>query len=102
MDELGDRGEVVNRANRTSDEIVTPLVEGAVVHGISRTRVGRGRRTKVVTTTWSGIYRGVRASEWNGEPVHFFETGIMGVTPQRCFTISVAAVAQVRAAGAQS
>lgn len=65
------------------------LVVGAVVHGVSSTRVGRGKRARIVKTEWSGIYRGERPSEWSGGPVHFFESGIIGTTPQRCFAFPV-------------
>ena len=46
--------------------------------------------TRVVGVDFSGVYQGVRASEWDGEPVHFFTDGIIGTTPQGCFAFPVA------------
>lgn len=49
------------------------------------TRLNDGRESRS-----SGIYRGVRASDWTGEPVHFFEDGEINGVPQRCFATPVA------------
>lgn len=65
----------------TSDPVV-----GQHVTGVSTGR--RGSRVKY-TTEWSGVYQGIKSSEWDGTPVHFFSDGVVGTTPQRCFTLPV-------------
>ncbi len=70
---------------RHTSRFTSPVVTGSVVRGISEGPSGRGS----YTTDWSGIYEGIRLSEWTGEPVHFFRDGIIGETPQHCFTIPV-------------
>lgn len=60
----------------------TPLVEGKFVRA----------RNLTYGVDMGGYYRGIRPSEWTGEPVHFIENGFIGDTPQTCFTILVAAV----------
>lgn len=62
----------------------TPLVVGEFV---------RGRNT-TYGSDWGGTYRGIRASEWTGEPVHVIEDGYIRDTPQTVFTILVAAVSE--------
>lgn len=65
-------------------------VIGKAASGVSRGTTHGGRRT--YETRWSGVYEGVRPSEWTGEPVHCFGAGIIGETPQGCFAIPVAQV----------
>lgn len=38
------------------------------------------------TSTWSGIYDGVRASEWTGQPHHWLRDGEINGIAQRVFT----------------
>lgn len=40
--------------------------------------------------TFAGAYMGVRKSEWDGAPVHFFIDGHINNVPQPCFTMPVA------------
>jgi hypothetical protein len=53
-------------------------------------------------STWSGIYEGVRPSEWDGQPYHYFRDGEINGTPQSHFghpvdrdAFDVAAAAEV-------
>jgi len=68
-----------------TSKFTSPAVVGSVVTGMSE---GTTRR-RPYSTGWSGIYEGVRPSDWTGEPVHFFRDGIIGETPQRCFAFPV-------------
>lgn len=54
---------------------------GERVTGVSE---GPGYRTE-----WEGVYEGVKPSEHDGEPVHFFRDGHIGGTPQGCFALPV-------------
>ncbi|NCV40146.1 MAG: hypothetical protein EBW11_06230 [Betaproteobacteria bacterium] len=40
-------------------------------------------------STSAGIYMGVRTSEWDGKPVHFFQDGHINGIEQTCFAIPV-------------
>lgn len=57
-------------------------VEGERITGVS---AGPG-----YTARWSGVYLGVRPSEWDGQPVHFFADGEINGVPQSCHAIPVA------------
>lgn len=74
-----------SRHQHTSEFDAFPVV-GQRASGISRGTVGRRR----YETRWSGIYEGVQASEWTGEPVHAFRDGIIGDTPQGHFAVPLA------------
>lgn len=64
----------------------SPVTVGAVVTGISKGTTAKGRR---YSTEWSGIYDGIKPSEWTGKPDHWFHDGIIGQTPQTCFAMPV-------------
>jgi hypothetical protein len=66
-----------------TSEFTGPLTVGEPASGISR-----GTTPRAYATAWSGIYQGIRESEWvPGELVHWFTDGIIGETPQRCFAM---------------
>lgn len=67
---------------------LTPLVVGETVRGISFGVTPTGRLSYL--TPWEGVYEGERASEWDGEPVHFYSGGFIGDVPQACFALPVA------------
>ena len=73
-------------ADKRSARFLDAPVVGETVSGISEGIVN-GRAYK---GAWTGVYQGIRPSEWTGEPVHFFTDGIINVTPQGCFAIPVA------------
>jgi len=65
----------------------TPLTPGGRVAGVSVGTTKKGR-TKF-RTAWEGRYVGIRPSEWTGEPMHVFEDGTIGSTPQGTFAFPV-------------
>ena len=71
-------------------EFTSAPVIGSVVHGISR---GFSTREYLLyETEWSGIYEGIRDSEWvedGAGRVYCFRDGIIGTTPQKCFAMPV-------------
>lgn len=46
------------------------------------------------TGTFAGTYHGVRSSEWDGEPVHFFTDGHINGVPQTTFAFPVEGVSK--------
>ncbi len=54
------------------------LTEPVVGEYVEGEAWGPGYRTR-----FGGIYEGVRASEWTGEPMHFLRDGFIGRTPQK-------------------
>jgi hypothetical protein len=69
------------RLYRHTSRFTRPPVVGSVVTGVSK---GHSYLTE-----WSGIYDGIKTSEWTGEPVHSFREGYLGVTYQEVFQIPV-------------
>lgn len=68
------------------------LTAGQFVTGTS---VGTSRKTGRVrfTSTWSGVYVGIEASDHTGEPMHVFRDGEMNGIPQGTFAFPVNQVA---------
>lgn len=62
------------RTIHTFDE---PLTLGRYVTGTYQVIARRP-----VSGRFAGTYMGIRKSEWDGEPVHFFMGGFIGTTPQ--------------------
>lgn len=69
-----------------ASRFTSPAVIGSVAAGVSEETTASGRS---YSTEWSGVYEGVRPSEWTGEPVHSFRAGAIGETPQQRFAIPV-------------
>lgn len=66
----------------TDSRFTSPVAIGEIVTGVSR--------GELYDTLWSGVFRGVRDSEWDpGTRIYFFENGLMGTTPQGCFAIPI-------------
>ena len=40
-------------------------------------------------STWSGIYEGIRPSQWDGQPYHYFRNGEINGVPQSTFGLPV-------------
>lgn len=69
----------------------TPLVVGQTVTGFTFGVTPTGRLSYL--TRFSGIYQGLRESEWTkGQMEHFFTGGEIGGTPQRCHGITAPSV----------
>jgi hypothetical protein len=66
---------------RITEKFDAPPVIGQVASGVS---TGPGFETR-----WEGIYEGVRPSEHDGQPMHFFRDGKLGDTPQTLFALPV-------------
>jgi hypothetical protein len=72
---------------RHTSRFTSPPVIGQFAEGTSE---GPTKGGPPYSTSWSGIYGGIRPSEFTGgEPVHFFRNGLMGDTPQGRFGLPV-------------
>lgn len=67
----------------TSEPVIGQLATGI---GFGVTRSGK----LAYLVDWSGVYEGVKPSEWDGEPVHFFRDGDIGGVAQGCHASPVA------------
>jgi hypothetical protein len=72
---------------RHTSRFTSPPVIGQFAEGTSE---GPTKGGPPYSTSWSGIYGGIRPSEFTGgEPVHFFRNGLVGDTPQGRFGLPV-------------
>jgi hypothetical protein len=67
------------------------MAKEATMNTINETHIGKYITIKDPrwNSTSAGIYMGIRTSEWDGKPVHFFQDGHINGIEQTCFAFPV-------------